>query len=92
MSAHALRTVYTLNSDSPNLHSTLRTCWKTGPEAIAQTARVIDEVIPEPRGELGRLARGGYTLFTVLGWEQSTYKEVQVCSTHNDFTLFLTSK
>lgn len=35
--------------------------------------------ICKPKGEVGRLNRGGYTLKTVLGWKDTEYDELMVC-------------
>jgi hypothetical protein len=37
-----------------------------------------EELIPKPKGEVGRPGRGGYNLFKALGWNQKTYDNVLV--------------
>ena len=44
--------------------------------------RDANELIPKPKGEVTRLARGGYTLSESLQWEEVVYAEVQVSLKH----------
>jgi hypothetical protein len=34
--------------------------------------------IPKPKGVVGRIKEGGYSLIKVLGWEREQYNEIQV--------------
>jgi hypothetical protein len=34
--------------------------------------------IPKPKGVVGRIKEGGYSLIRVLGWEKEQYNEIQV--------------
>ena len=45
-----------------------------------EAKRVISskDMIPKPKGEVGRPGGGGYTLFKMLGWNQKTYDNVHV--------------
>ena len=42
-----------------------------------------DDLIPKPRGEVGRLSRGGYNLQSALGWTDSLYSKVLVSETRS---------
>ena len=49
-----------------------------GIRSLADPVSDDDIEIPKPRGEVGRLSRGGYNLQSALGWTDNLYTEVLV--------------
>ena len=84
-----LHTVFPPEVDRSSLRLTTKIVWPTEVSPILtiplhsantlvaalQTERVS---IPKPKGVVGRIKEGGYSLIKVLGWDRKQYNEVQV--------------
>jgi hypothetical protein len=72
--------------DISSLRLTSRIVWPVEVSPIVtSTSRVVDLYanfegggIPKPKGVVGRVKEGGYSLIKVLGWERGQYNEIQV--------------
>jgi hypothetical protein len=84
-----LHTVFPPEVDRSSLQLTSRVIWPDEVLSIqttqshrsnTHTAELKSDrmPIPKPKGVVGRIKEGGYSLFAVLGWEKEQYKEVQV--------------
>jgi len=79
----ALRRTYPSEIEWTTFHSSHRTVWPSTnndcqPNTLAQTDNTL-AWIPKPRGEVGCISKGGYSLRKVLGWDEPFYHEVQAC-------------
>jgi hypothetical protein len=84
----ALRRVYPPETEWTTFHSSHRTVW---PSNTLNDNLILDSQVPsaedsfakaqitKPRGEVGCLSKGGYSLRKVLDWDDNFYGEVQVC-------------
>lgn len=80
----ALRRVYPPETEWATFHSSHRIVWPSAnalnDSQISNAKDPLLEVqIPKPRGDVGCLSKGGYSLQKVLGWDEDFYREVQVC-------------
>ncbi|KAJ3753452.1 hypothetical protein EV360DRAFT_74507 [Lentinula raphanica] len=69
-----------LDNDSLQATSAVSPKRERGPPALVfeQDSDDDDLLIPKPPGEVGRLNRGGYSLFPVLGWPKKKYDKVKL--------------
>jgi hypothetical protein len=77
-----LHTVFPPEVDRSSLRLTTNVVWPAEESSTANTiaAALVTErsPIPKPKGVVGRIKEGGYSLIKVLGWDQKQYREVQV--------------
>jgi hypothetical protein len=72
--------------DISSLRLTSRTVWPAEvPHTVTSPSHTVDlhatserPLIPKPKGVVGRVKEGGYSLIKVLGWERGQYNEIQV--------------
>jgi hypothetical protein len=78
----ALRKVYPPEPEWTTFHSSHRVIWSTDTDMITSNDNSVRESgaqIPKPKGDVGCISKGGYSLRKVLGWDEDFYREVQVC-------------
>jgi hypothetical protein len=79
-----LHTVFPPEVDRSTLQLTSKVVWPVEVSLIPIPPRTVNAhiaakpPIPKPRGVVGRIKEGGYSLIKVLGWEREQYNEIQV--------------
>jgi hypothetical protein len=85
-SRFTLHTIFPPEVDTSSLRLTSRIVWPAeDPRIITSPLHLTDRhagserlLIPKPKGVVGRIKEGGYSLIKVLGWEREQYNEIQV--------------
>ena len=84
-SRSTLHTVFPPEVDTSSLWLTSRMVWPAEGPHMTSHSHLTDLhagfkrlIIPKPKGMVGRIKEGGYSLIKVLGWEREQYNEIQV--------------
>jgi hypothetical protein len=79
----ALRRVYPPEPEWTTFHSSHRLVWTdmvtVNGNSASESSGILKAQIPKPKGDVGCISKGGYSLRKVLGWDEDFYREVQVC-------------
>lgn len=77
----ALRRIYPPEPEWTTFRSSHRSVWSSEmPNMLYSnaTSQKGKALIPKPKGDVGCISKGGYSLRKVLNWDEDFYREVQV--------------